>query len=45
MGNCSGIKVENCAFRDLGGDALYFYECRDVVVDDQQVSGNSRLSY
>ena len=45
MGNTSGIKIENCSFRDLGGDALYFYECRDVLVDGQQVSGNSRLSY
>ena len=45
MGNTSGIKIENCSFRDLGGDALYFYECRDVVVDGKQVSGNARLSY
>jgi len=45
MGNTSGIKIENCSFRDLGGDALYFYECKDVIVDGQQVSGNSRLSY
>ena len=45
IGNSSGIRVEGCSFRDLGGDALYFYECRDVVVDGQQVSGNGRLSY
>lgn len=44
IGNSSGIKIENCSFRDLGGDALYFYECRDVQVDGQQVSGNARLN-
>ena len=45
MGNTSGIQIENCSFRDLGGDALYFYECKDVIVDGEQVSGNARLSY
>ena len=45
MGNTSGIKIENCSFRDLGGDPLYFYECRDVMIDGEQVSGNARLSY
>ena len=45
IGNSSGIKIENCSFRDLGGDALYFYECKDVTVDGEQVSGNARLSY
>ena len=45
IGNSSGIKIENCAFRDLGGDALNFYGCKDILVDGQQVSGNSRLSY
>lgn len=45
IGNSSGIKIENCSFRDLGGDALYFYECRDVSVDGAQVSGNARISY
>jgi len=45
MGNVSGIRIEGCSFRDLGGDALYFYDCRDVQVDGTPVSGNSRLSY
>ena len=45
MANVSGIRIEGCSFRDLGGDALYFYECRDVFVDGEQVSGNARLSY
>lgn len=45
IGNSSRINIEGCSFRDLGGDALYFYECRDVMVDGQQVSGNGRLSY
>lgn len=45
MGNVSGIKIEGCSFRDLGGDALSFYECRDVVVDGETVSGNARMSY
>lgn len=45
IGNSSRIKIENCSFRDLGGDAMYFYECRDVTVDGEQVSGNARLSY
>lgn len=45
IGNSSGIKIENCSFRDLGGDALHFYECRDITVDGEAVSGNSRLSY
>ena len=45
IGNSSGIKIENCSFRDLGGDALYFYDCRDVSVDGELVSGNASLSY
>ena len=45
MGNTSGISIEGCSFRDLGGDAMYFYQCRDVVVDGQSVSGNGRLNY
>lgn len=45
IGNSSGIKIENCSFRDLGGDALYFYECKDVTVDGEQVNGDARLSY
>ena len=45
IGNSGGIKVENCSFRDLGGDALNFYECRDVFVDGELVSGNARFPY
>ena len=45
MGNVNGVKIENCTFRDLGGDALYFYECRNVTVDGEEVSGNARISY
>ena len=45
MGNVSGIHIEGCSFRDLGGDAMSFYECKDVTVDGESVSGNSRSSY
>ncbi len=45
IGNSSGIKIENCSFRDLGGDALYFYACKDVTVDGETVNGNARLAY
>ena len=45
MGNVSGIRIEGCSFRDLGGDAMYFYDCRDVTVEGTPVSGNSRISY
>ena len=45
MYQVSGVKIENCSFRDLGGDAINLQECRDVTVDGEAVSGNARLSY
>lgn len=45
MGNVSGIRIEGCSFRDLGGDAMSFYQCKDVTVDGENVSGNGRISY
>ena len=45
MRDTDHITISGNTFRDLGGDALYFYECRDVLVDGEPVSGNARLSY
>lgn len=44
MGNVRGVKIENCRFRDLGGDSMAFYDCSDVTVDGKSVSGNTWIN-
>lgn len=43
MSEVNGAAIENCRFRDLGGSSMGFYECRDITVDGELVSGNSHM--
>lgn len=36
--------MENCLFRDLGGDSLHLEGCQNVILDGKNVSGNYRMS-
>lgn len=44
MHEVSGIVIEECTFRDLGGDSMAFSACKDVTVDGQSVANNARIS-
>ena len=41
MMDTTGITIEKCTFRDLGGNNLMLYGCSDVTVDGEPVSGQS----
>jgi len=38
MSDMVGVVIEDCTFRDLGGNALYCYACEDVTVDGEHIS-------
>lgn len=42
MSEVAGVVIEGCTFRDLGGDSLSFYDCKDVMIDGKYVAGNYR---
>lgn len=40
LSEVNGAAIENCRFRDLGGSALGFYQCREITVDGEPVPGD-----
>lgn len=44
MSEVAGVVIDGCTFRDLGGDSMTFYDCKDVTVDGQAVAGNARIA-
>ena len=44
MSEVSDVVIEKCTFRDLGGDSMSFYDCKNVTVNGKTVSGNSNIS-
>ena len=44
MSEVMGVVIENCSFRDLGGDSMTFYDCKDVTIDGDMVAGNARIA-
>lgn len=43
MSEVTGVVIEKCTFRDLGGDSMAFFDCRDVTVNGKKMSGNTRI--
>ena len=41
MMDTTGITIEKCTFRDLGGNNLIFTGCSDVTVDGEYINGQS----
>ncbi len=39
MSDVAGIQIEGCTFRDLEGQSIYLYACRDAMVDGAAVEG------
>ena len=39
MVNVTGVTIEKCTFRDLGGNNLMFDGCSDVVADGEPLNG------
>lgn len=44
MAEVTDVVVEGCQFRDLGGDSMAFFDCRNVTVDGDAIAGNARIS-
>jgi len=43
MAEVTDVVIEDCSFRDLGGDSMAFFDCRNVTVDGDAVAGNARI--
>lgn len=41
MADVVGVSIESCTFRDLGGEALSFYDCKEVTVDGKPIDGRN----
>ena len=41
MSDTTGITIEKCTFRDLGGNNLMLYGCSDVTVDGEPINGQN----
>lgn len=40
----TGVSIEECTFRDLGGDRLMLTNCEEVTLDGEPLDGNAQIS-
>lgn len=39
----SGVNIQGCTFRDLGGDRIMLLDCEDVTMDGAALEGNAQI--
>ena len=39
----SGVSIQDCQFRDLGGDRIMLTDCKEVVLDGEPLDGNAQI--
>ena len=44
LDSVAGVSIQDCQFRDLGGDRLMLTNCEEVTLDGEPLDGNAQIS-
>lgn len=44
LDSVTGVSIQGCIFRDLGGDRLMMTNCEEVTLDGEPLDGNAQIS-